>query len=505
MASEPIRDKMPQVMSGDDEQPTITHTPDARIELFDLFAQADFYADRPITVWGRITDAQHHKKRSFVRICDSWTDSLQIVFDYDKFASTAEIKKLQLHWTAEFKGIFTKSPSAGQQYELICTSFKLFGKVDDQGTYPLAKTTLTMEHLRKHPQIECRSKQKSVIYGLRAVLKRVIDDLLYKRRYIETQMPTTTYSECEGGCALFTLTTLTDKKISDIPQKDGFVDFSRDFHGSKASLTGSAQLELESHLSLGRVYTWTKAFRAELSMTTKHLAEFTMLEIERLCESAKSIMDDTEYLVKGSVSYMLEYYRKELEYLTTLPDFETELISKLEKTVRELFIRITHAKCIEILKQQPEGFFREQPEYDGDLASEHERFLVDVYFKHAVFVMRYPKKIKSFYMPVVTETPEESRGVEHVDSFDLLIPGLGELVGGSARIYEADKLRQRISECGIDPKPLQFYIDMSEKASFPHGGMGLGFERLVKYVTGAPSVRDCVAYPSYVGVAKQEL
>lgn len=447
---------------------------------------------------------------AFIRLSDSWKDPLQVVFDFSQFSEedVASIQKIQLGWSLSITGLFKDSPAKGQRFEMVATSFKIFGKVDDQGSYPLAKTTLTLEHFRQYPHLECRAKEKATIYGIRAVLKRAIDEFLMKKHYIETQMPSITHSECEGGCSVFGVTrVLDDKKLSKIPRVVGpdgketdEIDFSKDFFGSTAFLTVSAQLELETHLPLGAVYTWTKAFRGEKSMTTRHLAEFLMLEIEKLCESAKDIMDDTEELIKYAIEFLLTHHRSDLEYLQS--KFETGLIAKLEKTVAKPFVRVTHAQCVDILKQQPKGKFQEEPDYEGDMASEHERFLVDEHFKHTVIVMRYPKKIKSFYMPVIQETPEESHGVEHVDSFDILIEGLGELVGGSSRIYDLDALETRIRDLGMDPKPIDFYIETRRKSVPPHGGAGLGFERFVKFVTGAQSVRDCVAYPKYVGSSK---
>jgi asparaginyl-tRNA synthetase len=464
------------------------------------------HIDTTQTVWGWVATVRQQKKRVFLNLKDSYNGELQIVFDFSKFTEERikDIQKFQLGWGLSVTGLFKKSPANGQLYELESTDFKIYGKVDDQASYPLAKTTLTMENIRQHPHIECRTKEKSSIYALRSAIKNSIDCYLLSQSYIETQMPSITHSECEGGCQAFRVTQLVEsKKTSQIPtllDKDGKtktedIDFTKDFFGGSSFLTVSAQLELETQLPLGNVYTWTKAFRGEMSMTTKHLAEFTMLEIEKLCESAKDIMDDTEKMIQFTVQRVLSTMIPLLKYCEG--KFEPGLIVKLEKTHRVPFLRVSHAECISILKQQPPGKFKEIPEYDGDLATEHERFLADEHFMHPVFVTKYPKKIKSFYMPVVTETLEESHGIEHVDSFDLLIPGIGEVVGGSSRSIDADELLLRLKDFNIDPAPLDFYIDTRRKASLPHGGMGMGLERLVKYITGAPSVKDCVAFPRF--------
>lgn len=471
-----------------------------------ISALSQEHIDTTITVWGWVSSVRQQKKMAFLKLKDSYDGELQVILDFSKFTEEqiGEIQKFQLGWALSITGLFKKSPAKGQAFELEATDYKIFGKVDDQSTYPLAKTTLTMEHFRQYPHLECRTKEKSSIYALRAGIKKYIDEYLQSQRYIETQMPSITHSECEGGCQAFRVSQLLEcKKPNEIPIKKetGEIDFTKDFFGGSSFLTVSAQLELETQLPIGNVYTWTKAFRGEMSMTTKHLAEFTMLEIEKLCESAVEIMDDTENMIKYCIRKVLENMKPTLDYCET--KFEKDLIAKLEKTCNTPFVRVTHAECITILKQQKDKF-QEVPDYEGDLATEHERFLADEYFKHPVFVTKYPKKIKSFYMPVVKETPEESFGVEHVDSFDLLIPGIGEVVGGSSRSIDTTELLARLQEFNIDPTPMDFYIDMRRKASLPHGGMGMGLERLVKYITGAPSVKDCVAFPRFPFSAKSQ-
>ena len=295
---------------------------------------------------------------------------------------------------------------------------------------------------------------------------------------------------------------LTEKKHSIIPkvktqdvQETDDIDFTKDFFKRPAYLTVSGQLELETQLPLGSVFTITRAVRGEPSISTKHLCEFSMLEIELLSLSSKDIIDVTEEYIKFVLKEVLNTNNKSIKFLES--KFEENLIQKLELCRDVPFIRKTHAECITILRNQKDIIFEEESLYDGDLASEHERYLVDIHFKSPVVVMRYPKKIKSFYMPIIKETEEESRGIEHVDSFDILVPGLGELVGGSQRIHDLQELENRITELGIDSESLDFYIDLRRKGTLPHGGMGLGIERFIKYITGVSSVRDCIPFPRY--------
>jgi asparaginyl-tRNA synthetase len=258
-------------------------------------------------------------------------------------------------------------------------------------------------------------------------------------------------------------------------------------------------MELETQLPLGDVWTVTRAVRGEPSQTSKHLCEFSMIEFEkRFSSSAEDIIQMSEKCIKHCIQYTLSTCVRELSLLET--KLGKPIVSKLEKYLHTPFVRITHAKAVEMIHQQKE-LFNVIPSYADDLSSEHEKFIVD-HFQLPVVVQKYPKLVKAFYMPVVKETLDESHGVEHVDSFDILVPEIGELVGGSQRIHDADQLIDRIRELGLDEKPLEFYIELRRIGTIPHGGMGMGFERLVRFVTGVDSVKDCVPFPRYMGCGK---
>jgi asparaginyl-tRNA synthetase len=345
---------------------------------------------------------------------------------------------------------------------------------------------------------------KSTIYKIRSILSEASDDYFREQEFTKVHMPMITFSECESGCGVFTVTSFSKTdQLSDFPVKADVlpaqIDFSKDFFGKKSSLTVSSQLELECSLPLGDVYCETRAARCEESMTSRHLCEFTMIEFERpFISSSVDIIDTAEDYVRFMFKRVLEKCDKELGFLGK--QFSLDVKERLSHYLEKPFPRITHADAVTLMLGQPDGTFSIKPSYSEDLSTEHEKWLSEIHFKTGVFVCRYPKAVKAFYMPVLTETPEESHGVEHVDSFDFLIDGL-ELIGGSARIWRTSELESRITELGLDRKPLEYYIGLRRDGSAKSGGLGLGFDRLVKVVTGAPSIKDCVQFPRYVGCA----
>jgi asparaginyl-tRNA synthetase len=428
------------------------------------------------------------------------------------------------------KGLIKPSPAKGQKIEMIGKEYYVLGMVKDPSTFPSAKSDLTMDYIRSIEHLECHIQLKSAIYSVRSELELATEKFFDLENYTKSDMPLITFSECEGGCQpMQTTLFFTSGKLHDIPtvqqimdlsissdfstlsERFGklsedkptlLVDFSKDFFGRKACLTVSAQLELETHLPQGKAWTMTRAVRGEPSQTSRHLCEFSMVELEvPFSTGSDDIIDVSVKYIKFCLQYALDHCKEELEYLEGY--YSKPIISKLSRYIIEDFAVITHAQAVELILQQPSGTFTELPSYDSDLSSEHERFLTDTYFQKPTIVRFYPKLIKAFYMPVIKETLEESHGVEHVDSFDILVPDVGELVGGSQRIDDYAELMTRISELGLDPEPLKFYTDLRKSGSIPHGGMGLGFERLVKFVTSAESVKDCVPYPRFIGSGKK--
>jgi asparaginyl-tRNA synthetase len=430
------------------------------------------------------------------------------VFDLTKFTveQKSELGKINTSCSVLVTGTLVSSPKPAQPFELQGTTFKIFGIVTDAGTFPIAKGDLTMEHYRSHPHLECFSQVKSAIYGIRSLLLESFEKFFREHEFTKTDMPLITFSECEGGCQPMQATLLlTSGQVEDIPiqEKSTKVDFTKDFFGAKASITVSSQLELETHLPLGRVWTMTRAVRGEPSTTSRHLAEFSMLEIELpFIDSAKDVRDVSEKLIMHSIKHVLtdKYGSTALDVLAK--KFGVGIKKKLEDFTSKPFEVITHRDAVTLLLElQADGKvkFDKDPAYEDDMGTEHERYLTDVYFSHPVIVTEYPKEVKAFYMPVVGSftSPLTGKVIEYVDCFDILVPGVGELVGGSARIDDYAQLESRIEDLGLDKKPLEFYSDLRKYGSQKHGGMGMGFERLIKFITFADSVKDCVAFPRF--------
>jgi asparaginyl-tRNA synthetase len=464
-----------------------------------------------ISIRGWVETARFSAKTAFLKVYDSWRSHLaplQIVFDLTKMTQEAksEFTKITSSCSISVTGTLVSSPKPAQPFELQGTDFKILGIVTDPATFPIAKAELTMEHLRTHPHLECFSQSKSAIYGIRSLLLESFEKFFREHEFTKTDMPLITFSECEGGCQPMQATLLlTSGDVSDIPvlEKSSKVDFTKDFFGSKASLTVSSQLELETHLPLGKVWTMTRAIRGEPSATSRHLAEFSMLEIELpFIESAKDVSDMSEKLIVHSIHYIMsdKYGALALEMLSK--KFAIDIKQKLTEYTSKPFQVITHRDAVTLLfecEKEKKVVFEKSPDYSDDMSTEHERYLTDAYFKHPVIITQYPKEVKAFYMPVVGSftSPTSGKHIEYVDCFDILVPGVGELIGGSARIDEYAQLMERIDALGLEKKPLEFYSDLRKYGSVKHGGMGMGFERLMKFITFVESVKDCVAYPRF--------
>lgn len=467
--------------------------------------------DKQLTIKGWVDTARFSAKTAFLKIYDSWRSHLaplQIVFDLTKLTpeQKTELTKITSSCSISVTGILVSSPKPLQPFELQGTDFKILGFISEPATFPIAKTDLTMEHLRVHPHLECFSQTKSAIYGIRSLLLQWFEKFFHEHDFTKTDMPLITFSECEGGCQPMQATLLlTSSDVSDIQviEKSSKVDFTKDFFGSKASITVSSQLELETHLPLGKVWTMTRAVRGEPSATSRHLAEFSMLEIELpFIESAQDVFQLSEKLITSSIQYVMsdKYGSIALEVLSK--KFSVDIKKKLTEILSKPFEIITHRDAVTLLLElETDGKikFEKSPDYSEDMGSEHERYLTDVYFKHPVIITQYPKDVKAFYMPVVGSftSPTSGKHIEYVDCFDILVPGVGELIGGSARIDDHIELTKRIEELGLEKKPLEFYSDLRKYGSVKHGGMGMGFERLIKFITFADSVKDCVAFPRF--------
>jgi asparaginyl-tRNA synthetase len=499
--------------------------------------EAEKHIGQEIVVFGWVMFSRVQTKRIFLKIAESRKsrmNPIQILFERSE--ETNEYLKELMHVSAGFslliKGLVVECPpeAKGQRIEIKGSEYHILGNVFDPSTFPSTKSKLTPDYVRSIEHLDCFVPYKSAIYSVSSEMDSATEHFFTMKEFTQRDMPLITHSECEGGCQPMQVTLFltsgsllaipTIPTVSNLPVHEfqtigerfstltlanesesmKLVDFSKDFFGKKAFLTVSSQLELETQLPQGSVWCVTIATRGEPSQTSRHLSTFKMIEMELISTGAEDIIEITIEYIKFCLRHALDKCREELEFLEG--HYKKPIISKLEKYVTEDFAEITHAQAVELMLSQPVETFNELPTYDGDLSSEHEKFLTDVHFLKPVVVRKYPKMVKAFYMPVVKETPEESHGVEHVDCFDLLVPDVGELVGGSQRIDDYYELMERITELGLDPEPLKFYTDLRKYGSVPHGGMGLGFARLVKFITGAESVKDCVPFPRYIGSGK---
>ena len=494
----------------------ITHMDSHIVNLLNQrkkISDAESYIDSEIVIAGWIVFSRSQKKRIFLKRTDSRKSKLfpiQVLFNRNE--DTEQYLTELLHVSAGFsiviKGKIVTSPASGQKIEMIGDTYHILGRVHDPSTFPLAKSELTIDYIRSIRHLGCHIPVISTVLSIRSELMSATEKFFELKDYTKCDMPLITFSECEGGCQpMQTTMFLSSGKLIDIPIKkqkekseEKLVDFSKDFFGSRAFLTVSGQLELETQLPQGDVWTVTRAVRGEPSQTSRHLSEFSMIEIEKaFSTSSLDIIDISIEYIKYCISYVIKNCLIELQFLEK--KLNKNIVSKLENYLTVNFPIITHVQAIDILLQHSEKF-SVTPNYTDDLASEHEKFLTDEHFNVPVVITRYPKQVKAFYMPVVTETQEESHGIEHVDCFDILVPDVGELVGGSQRIHNYEELIDRIKELNLDSTSLNFYTDLRKMGSIPHGGMGLGFERLVKFITNVDNVKDCVSFPRYIGCEK---
>ena len=468
---------------------------------------SDNFVDENVVVCGWVNHIRKQKNIAFCELYDSAETKINVLHVVFRISENPEyFEKLQRVYVGSsilVSGKLVKLTQRKQSMELVCAEYEILGSVADPDEYPLAgRASNTLDVIRQYPELECHSTIKSSIYSVRIALMKASEEFFNSNGYLKVEMPAITFSECEGGCQPFQVTSLlqeNDRSKIALNDKTGLIDFDKDFFGMKSFLTVSSQLELETQLPLGDVWTVTRAFRGEHSQTSKHLSEFSMIEIEkRFSISSIDIINITEQYIKFCIQKLLTTHREQLMYIEKF--YETDNVSKLEQYASLSFVQISHAEAITILKNVSSDVcqFEHIPDYSEDLSSEHEKYLADVLYKQPVVIKNYPKAIKSFYMPKIHETEIESHGVEHVDCFDIIVPGVGELVGGSQRIHEYDELMERISDLGMSIEPLQYYINLRKYGSVPHGGCGIGFERLVKFIAGVGNVKDCVPFPRYI-------
>ncbi len=452
-----------------------------RTKIVDIFDPA--LIGKEVTVKGWVRTRRGNKNVQFVALNDGSTvRNLQIVFDLSKF-SDEELKAVTTGSSIHVSGLLVESMGKGQSCEVQAQTLEIYGTADPE-TYPLQKKGHTLEFLREKAHLRPRTATFGAILRIRSALAFAIHKFFQDKGFVYLNTPLITASDCEGAGAMFQVTTLPLDKLP--RTEDSKVDYSKDFFGKPTALTVSGQLEGElGATALGEIYTFGPTFRAENSNTPRHLSEFWMIEPEMAFYDIIDNMNLAEEFVKYCISYALDHCRDDIDFLAE--HFDPELVQRLEFVLHNDFVRLTYTEGIEILKASGHKF--EFPvEWGTDLQSEHERFLVEEHFKKPVILTDYPAAIKAFYM----KQNEDGRTVR---AMDVLFPKIGEIIGGSEREADYDKLLRRIEELGIPMKDMWWYLDPRRFGTVPHSGFGLGFERLVLFVTGMTNIRDVIPFP----------
>lgn len=452
-----------------------------RTKIVDALKCTDFGST--INVKGWVRTRRGNKHVSFIALNDGSTiNNIQIVIDNEKFGEEF-LKPITTGASLSVNGILVESQGKGQTCEIQATEIEIFGTADPN-TYPLQKKGHTLEFLREIAHLRPRTNTFGAILRIRHNMAFAIHKYFNDRGYFYLHTPLITASDAEGAGAMFQVTTLD---VENPPRnEEGKVDYTQDFFGKSANLTVSGQLEGElGAMALGSIYTFGPTFRAENSNTPRHLAEFWMIEPEVAFYDIQDNMDLAEDFLKYLIQYALDNCQDDLEFLTSM--YDKELIERLKFVVENDFVRLPYTDGVEILKASGEKF--EFPvDWGTDLQSEHERYLVEKHFKKPVILTDYPKDIKAFYM-------KQNDDGKTVRAMDVLFPKIGEIIGGSQREENYDKLVARVEELEIPMKDLWWYLDTRRFGTAPHSGFGLGFERLLLFVTGMGNIRDVIPFP----------
>lgn len=463
-----------------------------RTKIAELLLRKDFGAT--VCVKGWVRTRRGSKMVNFIALNDGSTiKNVQIVADVDKFDDEM-LKQITTGACLAVEGTLVESQGAGQAVEIQATAIEVLGTCD--ADYPMQKKGQSFEYMRQHAHLRLRTNTFGAVFRIRHNMAMAIHQYFHEHGFFYFHTPIITASDCEGAGQMFQVTT---KNLYDLKKnEDGTIDYSDDFFGKMTSLTVSGQLEGElGATALGAIYTFGPTFRAENSNTPRHLAEFWMIEPEIAFMDLKELMDLEEDFIKYCVRWALDHCKDDLEFLNKMID--KGLIERLEGVLKEDFVRLPYTEGIRILQQAvKDGRKFEFPcNWGDDLASEHERYLVEEYFKKPVIMTNYPKKIKAFYMKIDAECPvlDGQKMEETVQGTDVLFPSIGEIIGGSVREESYDKLMNEIRERNIPMKDMKWYLDTRKYGSCPHAGFGLGFERLILFVTGMQNIRDVIPFP----------
>ena len=463
-----------------------------RTRIAEIWKSPEVFANNPVTVCGWVRTVRDMKNFGFAELNDgSSFKGVQVVFERQTLANYDEIAKLNVGAALIVEGTLILTPEAKQPFEIKASSIAVEGL--SAGDYPLQKKRHSVEFLRTIQHLRPRTNLFSAVFRVRSVAAQAVHDFFQSRGFVYIHTPIITASDCEGAGEMFRVTTL-DPKNPPLTES-GEVDWSQDFFGKHASLTVSGQLNAENFaMAFGDVYTFGPTFRAENSNTTRHAAEFWMIEPEMAFADLNDYMDNAEAMLKYVLKDVMATCPDELNMLNKFVD--KGLIERLNHVANSDFARITYTEAVEILEQAvAAGHKFDYPVSWGiDLQTEHERFLTEEHFKRPTFVTDYPAEIKAFYMRMNDDG-------KTVAAADCLVPGIGEIIGGSQREERLDLLEGRIKDLGMAPEQYKYYLDLRRYGSCKHAGYGLGFERLVMYLTGVGNIRDVLPHPRTVGNA----
>ncbi len=455
------------------------------IELRELYKNQEAYLDKEITVGGWVRSIRDSKAFGFIVINDgTFFTPLQVVY-HDDMENFEEISKLNVGAAVVVTGTLVATPQAKQPFEIQAKTVTVEGA--SAPDYPLQKKRHSFEYLRTIAHLRPRTNTFQAVFRVRSLTAYALHKFFQERGFVYVHTPIITGSDCEGAGEMFRVTTMD---MENVPKtEDGAVDYTQDFFGKETSLTVSGQLNAETYAqAFGNVYTFGPTFRAENSNTTRHAAEFWMLEPEMAFADLEDDMDLAEDMLKYVINYVMENAPEEMNFFNSFVD--KGLIDRLTNVATSEFARITYTDAIEILKKHNDKF-EFKVSWGIDLQTEHERYLTEEVYKRPVFVTDYPKDIKAFYM-------KQNPDGKTVAAVDCLVPGIGEIIGGSQREDDYEKLATRMEELGMKTEDYGFYMDLRKYGSTRHAGFGLGFERCIMYLTGMGNIRDVVPFPRTV-------
>ena len=460
------------------------------IEIRELFRNTESYSGKEVTVFGWVRGNRSSNQFGFLSVNDgSFFTPVQVVYEAASLPNFAEVSKFRLSAGVKVRGTLVLTPEAKQPFEIKAEEIELIA--DSDPDYPLQKKRHSMEFLREIAHLRPRSNTFSAVFRVRSVAAFAIHRFFQDKNFIYVHSPEITCSDCEGAGEMFQVTTLN---LDNLPRDaEGNIDYSKDFFGKKAGLTVSGQLEGEiMALAFRNIYTFGPTFRAENSNTARHASEFWMMEPEMAFCDINGNMDLAEEMIKYIISYVLEHCPEEMQFFNNFID--KGLLERLNHIVNSDFVRITYTEAVDIL-QKADRKFEYPVEWGLELQTEHERYLTEEVFKKPMFVINYPKDCKAFYMRLNDDG-------KTVAAMDMLVPGVGEIIGGSQREERYDVLINRIREMGLDEDTYDWYLDLRRYGGVFHSGYGLGFDRILMYLTGMSNIRDVQMFPRTPGNAE---